>query len=91
LRQSARVRDLILSVVSLVCGLWFLGWGVWRLRQPPRKDDLEWAQRHPFLNRLLGDSSPRRQPIPFDKAGAQSCIAAGGFALVVATALLVVG
>ena len=85
------MRDLVLSGVCLLFGIWFLVWGVWRLRQPPRKDDLEWSQRHPFLNRLLGDSSPRRQPIPYDKAGAQSCIAAGGFALVVATALLVVG
>jgi hypothetical protein len=85
------MRDLILGGVSLLCGLWFLGWGVWRLRQPPRKDDLEWAQRHPFLNRLLGDSSPRRVPIHFDKAGAQSCVASGAFALVVGTALLVVG
>ena len=85
------MHDLILSGVSLALGLWLLGWGVWRLRQPPRKDDFEWAQRHPFLNRLLGDSSPRRTPIPFDKAGAQSYVAAGGFALVIATALLVVG
>ena len=85
------MRDLILSGLSLACGLWFIVWGIWRLRQPPRLDDLEWAERHPFLNRLLGDSSPRREPIPFDKAGAQSCVAAGGFAVVIATALLVIG
>ena len=85
------MREQILAGVSLFCGLSFLAWGIWRLRQPPRKDDLEWAERHPFLNRLLGDSSPRRHPIPYDKAGAQSCIAAGGFALVMATTLLVIG
>ena len=79
---------LIYAVVFLLCGVKFAVWGAWRLRQPPRKDDWEWAQRHPILNRLLGDSSLRPTPRPFDRAGAQACIAAGAFALIVGSVLL---
>jgi hypothetical protein len=82
------VTQLAFAVVFLFCGVKFAVWGVWRLKQPPRRDDWEWAQRHPFLNRLLGDSSWRRNPMSFERAGAQACIAAGCFALIVAGALV---
>jgi len=83
------MRELLFSAAFLLCGVKFSAWGAWRLRQPPRKDDWEWAQRHPILNRLLGDSSLRPTPRPFDRAGAQACVAAGCFALLVGGVLLV--
>jgi hypothetical protein len=83
------MRELFFIGIFLLCGVKFAAWGFWRLRQPPRKDDWEWAQRHPMLNRLLGDSSWRRTPMAFERAGAQACIAAGCFALILGTALLV--
>ena len=84
------MERLVLEILFALFGILFVCWGIWRLRQPMRAEDLEWAEQHPFLNRLLGDSSLRRHPIHFEKAGAQSCVFSGSLSLVFAVVLVVV-
>lgn len=77
--------DVALGVVIVLGGVGLASSGLYRLVRPRRQTDVEWIRWYPLFNTTLGGFV-----LGFERNGALVSLAAGIFAILLGTALLVV-